>query len=134
MATIECTPLSKDTAPTNLTLSILHRKLNNYAMGITSERGGSAHGHLGLVLATPEYQCIANAEYIPPVHPGANPLPGLTAPQITENNMIHAAAITEFKTYRKTEATLKRMLKQYQALTPRNYKITSLNMHRSQPK
>jgi hypothetical protein len=111
-ATTECTPLSKETAPTNLTLSILHRELNNYAMGITSERGGGAHGHLGLVMTAAEYLIIANQAYVHPVHPGVNPLPGLTAPQITENNRIHAAAITEFKTYRETEATLKRMLLQ----------------------
>jgi hypothetical protein len=110
MATTDCTPLSKDTRPTNLTLATLHRELNNYAMGIPSERGGGNHSHLALVINNASYITLANVAFINPVHPGPNPQPGATQPQITENNRLHAAAIAEYKTYRKTEVTLKQML------------------------
>jgi hypothetical protein len=56
------------------------------------------------------YLAIANVAYIAPVHPGPNPAPGNTQPQITENNRLHAAALLEHKTYKDTENQLKSML------------------------
>jgi len=107
---VDCTPLSKDTKPTHLTLTTLHRELNTYAASIESNRGGGLHGHLALVMTDAAYLAIANQQFIAPVHPGPNPAPGNTQPQITENNRLHAAAILEHKTYKDTENQLKAML------------------------
>jgi hypothetical protein len=105
MATTDCTPLSKDARPTNLTLATFHRELNNYAMCIPSERGGGTHRHLALVISEVNYTTLTNVAFIHPVHPGPNPQPGATQPQITENNQLHAAAIAKYKTYHKTEVS-----------------------------
>jgi hypothetical protein len=108
--TMECTALSPDTAPTHLTLATLHRELNAFAMGVTSDRGGGNHGHLALVMSDADYQQLTGAAFIIPNHPGPNPAPGATQPQINENNRLHTNAIAEHKTYKDTETTLKQML------------------------
>jgi hypothetical protein len=107
---MECTALSKDKAPTHLTLETLHRELNTMAMGVTSDRGGGEHGHLALVMTDEEYLELTNEEFEVPTHPGPNPEPGATQPIITENNRLHALAITEHKTYKDTETQLKAAL------------------------
>jgi hypothetical protein len=56
------------------------------------------------------YMEIANQQFIAPVHPGPNPVPGNTQPQIIENNRLHAAALQEHKVYKDTENQLKAML------------------------
>jgi hypothetical protein len=108
--TVECTPLSATTAPTHLTLALLHRQLNTHAMGVTSNRGGGNHGHLAIVMDAIKYLALTNVAFIAPVHPGPTPTPGATGPIITENNRLHAAAIIEHKLYKDTEATIKRMI------------------------
>ena len=100
---VECTPLSKEMAPTHLTLATLHRELNTHAASIESARGGGQHGHLALVMNDVAYMAIANQQFIAPVHPGPNPVPGNTQPQIIENNRLHAAALQEHKVYKDTE-------------------------------
>jgi hypothetical protein len=107
---VECTPLSKEAAPTHLSLATLHRELNTYAASIESARGGGQHGHLALVMNDADYLAIANEAFVAPVHPGPNPVPGNTQPQIIENNRLHAAALLEHKTYKDTENQLKSML------------------------
>jgi hypothetical protein len=94
----------------HLTLATLHRELNTVAMGVTSNRGGQNHGHLALVMTAPNYLALTNHAFIIPMHPGPNPQPGATQPQITENNCLHIAAIAEHKTYKDTENNLKQMI------------------------
>lgn len=108
--TMECTPLSQTKAPTHLTLATLHRELNTYAMGVTSNRGGGNHGHLALVTTAAAYLALTNQPFDIPVHPGPHPQPGATQPIITENNRLHTAAIAEHKTYKDTENALKQMI------------------------
>jgi hypothetical protein len=113
MATqIECTPLSKETIPTHLTLATLHKELNTHAMAISSHRGGGAHGHLALVLTAPDYLALTNVPFVIPVHPGINPpvLANATVAQITENNRVHAAALVDHELYHKTDRKLKDLL------------------------
>ena len=107
---VDCTPLSKDMAPTHLTLATLHRELNTYAAAIESNTGGGQHGHLALVMSDAAYMAIANQQFHAPVHPGPNPVPGNTQHQIIENNRLHAAALQEHKVYKDTENQLKAML------------------------
>jgi hypothetical protein len=107
---MECTALSKDKAPTHLTLETLHRELNTMAMGVTSDRGGGEHGHLAIVMSDEEYLALTNEEFEVPEHPGPNPEPGATQPIITENNRLHALALSTHKIYKDTETQLKAAL------------------------
>ena len=50
------------------------------ALGIQSDLGGGAHGHLGLVLDDATYQAISGGiPYIRPPHPGVHVVPAGTA-------------------------------------------------------
>ena len=46
---------------------------------MTSDLGGGAHGHLGLVLVPAEYAAVSPVPYVRPVHPGALIIPPGTA-------------------------------------------------------
>jgi hypothetical protein len=93
-------------------LATLHKELNTYAMSIPSHCGTGNHGHLTIVMDDAEYLALTGTAFEIPLHPGANPptLSGGTAPQITENNMHHAAAIVDHDLYHKTDRELTALL------------------------
>lgn len=65
--------------PTYDNLKELRNHLKANAASVTSDLGGGAHGHLGLVVPAAEYQTLVNSEYVRPVHPGALVIPANTA-------------------------------------------------------
>jgi hypothetical protein len=107
-----CTPLAKDTRPTHLTLSILHKELNAFAMKQKSSRGGGLHGYLALVMPDAAYLALTNVAFVIPAYPGENPVhpPGANGPIITEINRAHLSNTTQFNTYREVENGLKEMI------------------------
>ena len=56
-------------------LKELKDKLKTNASKITSDLGGGAHGHLGLVLSQGEYATVSPTPYVRPVHPGVLVIP-----------------------------------------------------------
>ena len=56
--------------PTFLTLNRLKKQLKANAQSITSDLGGGADGHLGLVLFPAEYTMVSDTPYEMHTHPG----------------------------------------------------------------
>jgi hypothetical protein len=106
------TPLAKDSRPTHLTLTTLHRELNTYAMAQKTSRGGGNHGYLALLMTPAAYLTLTEVEFVLPAYPGADPVhaAGATGPQITEANRAHLSNLTQFNTYKDIENGLKKML------------------------
>ena len=61
--------------PDYVQLKNLQDLLKANASQVTSELGGGAHGHLGLILTPAEYTLIAALPYICPGHPGPLVIP-----------------------------------------------------------
>ena len=76
--TIDCVSLyfphkiieKTESRPTYDTLKKLQNMIKANASSVISDLGGGAHGHLGLVLPSSEYNNIINTTYIKPEHPG----------------------------------------------------------------
>ena len=56
--------------PTYASLKIIKDELFANATAVTSDLGGGAHGHLGLVLTPAEYVAVSAVPYVRPAHPG----------------------------------------------------------------
>ena len=56
--------------PTYETLKTVKNELKSNACSVTTDLGGGAHGHLGLVLNNAEYATISATPYVRPAHPG----------------------------------------------------------------
>ena len=56
--------------PTYETLKAMKNQLKSNACSVTSDLGGGAHGHLGLLLTPTEYAITSPTPYVRPVHPG----------------------------------------------------------------
>ena len=61
--------------PTFSTLNRLKKQLQANAQSVSSDLGGGAHGHLGLVLSPTEYATVSNDAYNMPPHPGPLTIP-----------------------------------------------------------
>jgi hypothetical protein len=109
----DCTPLSIDTPPNHLTLTLLHSELNDYAASVITNLGGGTEGHLFLTLTDAEWNAIPHVPqpFVAPVHPGP-PIhqPGATQHQIIETNRLNQEALADYKLYHATEQTLKQMI------------------------
>ena len=60
--------------PTYETLQKIKDQLKANAASVTSNLGGGANGHLGLVLTPAEYKNISDIPYQQPKHPGMCPM------------------------------------------------------------
>ena len=109
----ELTPLPTDTEkPNHASLKLLHKELNANAMAITSDLGSGRHGHLALTVSAATYLVLADAEFVPPEHPGPAPIHAAapTTAQITKTNRQFAADTLAFKVYASIESSLKKLL------------------------
>ena len=50
----------------------LRNELKAKAISVTSNLGGGAHGHLGLILTPAQYGLLSNAPFVRPAHIWAN--------------------------------------------------------------
>ena len=57
--------------PTYESLKSMTNELKANACSVTSDLGGGAHGHLGLVMTPMEYVLVSTVVYVRPAHPGA---------------------------------------------------------------
>jgi hypothetical protein len=65
--------------PTYESLKTITNQLKANACNVTSNIGGEAHGHLGLVMTPTEYSSVLSVLYLRPVHTGALSIPSGTA-------------------------------------------------------
>ena len=80
--------------PTYWTLKLIKDELKSNASAVTTEIGGGAHGHLGLVLTPAEYATVLAVPYVRPVHPGALVIaPGTTQHETSRLREEHKKAI-----------------------------------------
>ena len=79
-----------------------HCEINSCGMAIPSTRGGSAHGHLAMVIPTAKFDALTGTPFNVPTHPGTAPIHanGATGVQITENIYLYNAQIKDFATYK----------------------------------
>jgi len=75
--------------PTNSALCLLTKEIYANARATPSTRGGGAHGHLGLVMTTADYQTISAIAFILPAHPGDVPVVPAGADQLVANKIVH---------------------------------------------
>ena len=96
--------------PTFDQLKTLHSHLKINAQCIHSSRGGSAHGHLGLVLSAVDYQQLTLTPFIRPVDPGDFLLPtniNITMDQIAVLRENHKSLRAQFEKVDNVEAALR---------------------------
>jgi hypothetical protein len=102
-----------DGKPTNQSLQLLQRELNDNAMSIPSQRGDGIHGHLAFVISDASYLTISNGvAFTIPAHPGATPThaANATGAQITETNRQFNADLDENHQANKLQQALKQQL------------------------
>ena len=107
----EYSTLTKITGqPNYILLKKIKDELTANATSVSSNLGGGANGHLGLVLNDAEYATISGTPYVRPVHPG--PLPALTGPQYArqEAREDHKEAIRRFRESENVDKALKKQL------------------------
>jgi hypothetical protein len=93
-------PIATDTtAPSYASLLLAQRQLSANASAIPSLNGGGAHGHMALTLTAEAYAELSDIPFVIPVAPPADPEPGTTQPQITENNQLHKPAVAIHSLY-----------------------------------
>jgi hypothetical protein len=106
------TPLAAE-QPTHATLKLLHKELNANAISIPSLRGNGILGHLAITIPANAYIVASGGvEFVPPAHPGAQPVHPAqpTQHQITEINRQFAADLKEFHTFTSVAANLKKQI------------------------
>ena len=97
--------------PTYQNIKDMKDKLCANAAKITRELGGSAHGHLWLVLHAPEYATVSAVPYVKPGHPGLLVIPPGTTIHIS--NILgdtHEKAIALFHEVIGLENALKKLI------------------------
>ena len=84
--------------PIYSSLRILKQELKANASRVTSDLGGGAHGHLGLVLDPTEYANISGTPYVHTAHPGTlTILAGTTHHEATRLTVEHAERVRVFR-------------------------------------
>ena len=105
--------------PTYFQLKELKNELKTNASSVTTDLGGGAHEHLGLVLTPAEYAAISAQAYVRPVHPGALVIPPGTAQhEATRLREEHKAQI---RLFRETVDVEKALIKQLVAAIEPKY-------------
>ena len=85
-------------APTFSTLNRLKKQLQANAQSVSSDLGGGAHGHLGLVLTPTEYATVSDIAYTMPAHPGSLTIPRNTdAVEAVRRRDAHQERIRKFR-------------------------------------
>ncbi|EEC46594.1 predicted protein [Phaeodactylum tricornutum CCAP 1055/1] len=104
-------PIATDTtAPSYSSLLLAQRQLSANASAIPSLNGGGAHGHMALTLSAEAYAELSDIPFVIPVAPPADPEPGTTQPQITENNRLHKRAVAIHSLYVAVNNALRRQI------------------------
>ena len=105
--------------PTFVTLKAIKNELKSNACSVTSDLGGGAHGHLGLVLTPTEYATISAVPYVRPVHPGNLNIPAGTAQH--EATRLRAEQKELIRVFRETVDVEKALIKQVVAAVEPKY-------------
>ena len=105
--------------PTYETLKTIKNELKSNACSVTSDLGGGANGHLGLVLTPAEYTAVSPTAYAHPVHPGnLNIAPGTAHHEATRLRAEHNKHI---RLFRETVDVEKALIKQLVAALEPKY-------------
>ena len=97
--------------PTYETLKAMKNQLKSNACSVTSDLGGGAHGHLGLLLTPTEYAITSPTPYVRPVHPGVLTIAQGTAHhEATRLRAEHKEAIRFFRETVDVEKALKKQV------------------------
>ena len=105
--------------PTYFQLKELKNELKANATSVTSDLGGGANGHLGLVLTPAEYTTVSATAYNRPVHPGPLVIaPGTAQHEATRLRTDHKEAI---RLFRETIDVEKALIKQIVAAVEPKY-------------
>ena len=84
--------------PTYITLKIIKDEMKANAASVSTDLGGGANGHLGLMLSPMEYANASLVPYVKPVHPGTLVIhPGTTQ---HESTRLQEAFKEELRQYR----------------------------------
>ena len=97
--------------PDYIQLKQLKDYLKANATRVSSELGGGAHGHLGLILTDAEYTNVSPVPYVRPIHPGPLIIPqGTTQHAANALRDAHKRTITLFHTPVDLENALKKQI------------------------
>jgi hypothetical protein len=98
------------TAPSYASLLLAQHQLSANASAIPSLNGGGAHGHMALTLTAEAYTELSDIPFVIPIAPPADPEPGTTQPQITENNRLHKCVVAIHSLYVAVNNALRRQI------------------------
>ena len=97
--------------PTYETLKAMKNQLKSNACSVTSDLGGGAHGHLGLLLTPTEYAITSPTPYVRPVHPGVLTIvQGTAHHEATRLRAEHKESIRFFRETVDVEKALKKQV------------------------
>ena len=96
--------------PTFVSLLKLKNQLKTNAKSVSSDLGGGALGHLGLVLTPEEYALVSDTPFVFPNRPDDFDLPRNTAPD--EAMILQEMYYNEVKNFREAVEVQKALLKQ----------------------
>ena len=108
-------------------LKIVKDELRSNATSVTSDLGGGAYGHLGLVLTNVEYQVVSPTAYNRPNHPGPLIIPIGTAQH--EATRLREEHKTSIRLFRETIDVEKALIKQLVAAIEPKYLKSLRNDH-----
>eukprot|EP00957_Ditylum_brightwellii_P106495 8125055-Ditylum_brightwellii.AAC.1 len=99
--------------PTYDTIHAVHKILQENAAFVHSNKGGSVHGHLALVLTPVHYQQVTRHVFAAPAHPGPNPTNPrvfMLQHELQAQHVRYYADLNTFATYRNTDKTLTKQI------------------------
>ncbi len=98
--------------PSNSTIHLLTKEIYANACAVPSTRGGSRHGHLGLVMPAAEYLITTGVNFQLPVHPGPAPIYATSANAAVwaEATRIYDAMLKELATATTVKEEIKKQL------------------------
>lgn len=113
--------------PTYVTLKIIKDEMKANATSVSSDLGGGANGHLGLMLSPIEYSNVSLVPYVKSVHPGTLVIP-LGSTQ-HESTRLREDFKEELRQYRECTQVEKALIKQLGTALPQMYLRGFRNAH-----
>ena len=113
--------------PTYATLKTIKDELKANATSVTTDLGGGANGHLGLVLTPTEYGNVSAIPYVRPAHPGTLVIPPGSTQH--EANRLRDDFKEAVRLYREITQVEKALIKQLGQAMPSDYLKSFRNIH-----
>jgi hypothetical protein len=98
--------------PTAVTVQLLQKDVYANTRAVHCTHGGGINGYLGIAMDPVIYLACAGGPFVPPVHPGNQPVHAVTATaaQITAANRTYDAALVDFRRYEEVREAIRQQI------------------------